>query len=103
MSFVVNTNIGAMNAQRSLHASSRELSTAMERLSTGAKINSAADDAAGFAIAERMTTQVRGLNTAVKLANDGLAMTSIVENATNDVTDILQSCLLYTSPSPRDS
>ena len=90
MSFVVNTNIGAMNAQRSLHASSRELSTAMERLSTGVKINSAADDAAGFAIAERMTTQVRGLNTAVKLANDGLAMTSIVENATNDVTDILQ-------------
>ena len=62
----------------------------MERLSTGAKINSAADDAAGFAIAERMTTQVRGLNTAVKLANDGLAMASIVENATNDVTDILQ-------------
>mgnify|MGYP003324289485 CR=1 FL=1 len=90
MSFVVNTNIGAMNAQRSLHASSRELSTAMERLSTGVKINSAADDAAGFAIAERMTTQVRGLNTAVKLANDGLAMASIVENATNDVTDILQ-------------
>ena len=50
MSFVVNTNIGAMNAQRSLHASSRELSTAMERLSTGAKINSAADDAAGLAV-----------------------------------------------------
>ena len=58
MSLVVNTNIASMNAQRSLHASGRELSTAMERLSTGKKINSAADDAAGFAIAESMTAQI---------------------------------------------
>jgi len=90
MSIVVNTNIGSLNAQRSLAESSRELSTAMERLSSGKKINSAADDAAGFAIAERMTAQVRGLNMATKNANDGLAMLSTIENATNDVTDMLQ-------------
>ena len=62
----------------------------MERLSSGKKINTAADDAAGFAIAERMTAQVRGLNMATKNANDGLAMLATVENATNDVTDMLQ-------------
>jgi flagellin len=90
MSIVVNTNVGSLNAQRSLAESSRELSTAMERLSSGKKINSAADDAAGFAIAERMTAQVRGLNMATKNANDGLAMLATIENATNDVTDMLQ-------------
>jgi len=90
MSLVVNTNIASMNAQRSLHASSKELATAMERLSTGKKINSAADDAAGFAIAESMTAQVRGLNMAVKNANDGLSLAAVVENASNDVTDMLQ-------------
>ena len=90
MSIVVNTNIGSLNAQRSLAESSRELSTATERLSSGKKINSAADDAAGFAIAERMTAQVRGLNMATKNANDGLAMLATIENATNDVTDMLQ-------------
>ena len=90
MSIVVNTNIGSLNAQRSLAESSKELATAMERLSSGKKINSAADDAAGFAIAERMTAQVRGLNVATKNANDGLAMLATIENATNDVTDMLQ-------------
>jgi flagellin len=90
MSIVVNTNVGSLNAQRSLAESSRELATAMERLSSGKKINSAADDAAGFAIAERMTAQVRGLNMATKNANDGLAMLATIENATNDVTDMLQ-------------
>jgi len=62
----------------------------MERLSTGKKINSAADDAAGFAIAESMTAQVRGLSMAAKNAGDGLSMLKVVENATNDVTDMLQ-------------
>jgi len=79
-----------MNAQRSLHTSGRELSTAMERLSTGKKINSAADDAAGFAIAESMTAQIRGLSMAAKNASDGQGLLKVVENATNDVTDILQ-------------
>jgi flagellin len=90
MSLVVNTNVSSMNAQRSLMASGRELQTAMERLSSGKKINSAADDAAGFAIAESMTAQIRGLSMAAKNANDGLGMLKVIENATNDVTDILQ-------------
>ena len=90
MPMVVNTNQGSLSAQRSLAASGVELKQAMERLSSGKKINSAADDAAGFAIAERMTAQIRGLNMATKNANDGLSMLATVENATNDVTDMLQ-------------
>jgi len=90
MSIVVNTNIASMNAQRSLMNSSNTLQEAMERLSTGKKINSAADDAAGFAIAESMTAQIRGLSMAAKNASDALGLLKVVENATNDVTDILQ-------------
>ena len=90
MPMVVNTNLGSLSAQRSLAASGVELKEAMERLSSGKKINTAADDAAGFAIAERMTAQIRGLNMATKNANDGLSMLAVVENATNDVTDMLQ-------------
>ena len=90
MPMVVNTNQGSLSAQRSLAASGVDLKQAMERLSSGKKINSAADDAAGFAIAERMTAQIRGLNMATKNANDGLSMLATVENATNDVTDMLQ-------------
>ena len=62
----------------------------MERLSSGKRINSAADDAAGFAIAERMTVQVRGLSMATKNANDGLSLLSVAENSLSDVTEILQ-------------
>lgn len=90
MSLVINTNVASLNAQRSLSASGAELKTAMERLSSGKQINSASDDAAGFAIAERMTAQIRGLNMAAKNAGDGLSMLSTIENATNDVTDMLQ-------------
>ena len=90
MSLVINTNVASLNAQRSLAASGAELRTAMERLSSGKQINSASDDAAGFAIAERMTAQIRGLNMAAKNAGDGLSMLSTIENATNDVTDMLQ-------------
>ena len=89
MSLVVNTNVASLNAQRSLTASGAELKTAMERLSSGKKINSASDDAAGFAIAERMTAQIRGLNMAAKNANDGLSMLATIENATNDITGML--------------
>ena len=89
MSLVINTNVASLGAQRSLATSGAELKTAMERLSSGKKINSAADDAAGFAIAERMTAQIRGLNMATKNANDGLSMLAVIENATNDVTDML--------------
>ena len=89
MALIINTNIASLGAQRSLATSGAELKTAMERLSSGKKINSAADDAAGFAIAERMTAQIRGLNMATKNANDGLSMLAVIENATNDVTDML--------------
>jgi flagellin len=90
MSLVVNTNVGSLNAQRSLAVSGAELKTAMERLSSGSKINSASDDAAGFAIAERMTAQIRGLNMAAKNASDALSMLAVAENASNEVTDMLQ-------------
>jgi len=90
MSLVVNTNVGSLNAQRSLAASGAELKTAMERLSSGSKINSASDDAAGFAISERMTAQIRGLNMAAKNANDALSMLAVAENASSEVTDMLQ-------------
>ena len=89
MALFINTNVASLGAQRSLATSGAELKTAMERLSSGKKINSAADDAAGFAIAERMTAQIRGLNMATKNANDGLSMLAVIENATNDVTDML--------------
>ena len=90
MSLVINTNVASLNAQRSLAKSGAELSTAMERLSSGKKINSAADDAAGFSIAESMTAQIRGLSMASKNASDGISLLKVVENATNDVTDMLQ-------------
>ena len=90
MSLVVQTNIGSLNAQRSLDSSRNELTEAMERLSSGKKINTAADDAAGFAIAERMTAQVRGLNMALKNANDALSLLSVIDHATGDVTTMLQ-------------
>ena len=90
MSFVINTNIGSLNAQRSLDSASELAGKAMERLSSGKKINSAADDAAGFAIVERQTSQIRGLNMAIKNANDGLSLVSTVGQAAGDITDILQ-------------
>ncbi|MDC0214390.1 flagellin [Gammaproteobacteria bacterium] len=90
MGLVINTNIASINAQRALAASTKEMSIAMERLSSGKRINRASDDPAGFAIAERMTAQIRGLNMAAKNASDGLSMLSAVENATSDVTDMLQ-------------
>ena len=90
MSLVVNTNVSSLTAQRALAFADSLQSEAMTRLSTGKKINSAADDAAGFAIAENMTAQVRGLSMASKNASDGISLLKVVENATNDVTDMLQ-------------
>jgi len=90
MGLVINTNIASLNAQRALAASTAEMNTAMERLSSGKRINSASDDPAGFAIAERMTAQISGLNMAARNASDGLSMLAAIENATNDVTDMLQ-------------
>ena len=90
MSMVVNTNVSSLTAQRSLASSSRMLDTAMERLSTGSKINSASDDAAGLAIVQRMTAQIQGLQMAVKNANDGISMTQSIEGALVEVSDMLQ-------------
>ncbi|MFN3830272.1 MAG: flagellin FliC, partial [Tepidimonas ignava] len=70
----INTNIMSLTAQRNLNASQAGMSTAISRLSSGLRINSAKDDAAGLAIAERMTTQVRGLNQAARNANDGISL-----------------------------
>ena len=89
MSLVVNTNVASMNAQRSLHTSARELSTAMERLSTGSRINSAKDDAAGLAIAERMGAQVSGLNMAVRNANDAISLLQTVDGAAQEISNML--------------
>ena len=90
MALVINTNVSSLTSQRALAESKSELSTAMERLSTGLKINSASDDAAGLAMTQRMTAQVRGLSMAVKNANDGIAMTKSVEGAIGEVSDMLQ-------------
>ena len=90
MPLVINTNIASLNAQRQLVNSGNELSTAMERLSSGKRINTAADDAAGLAISNRMTAQVRGLNQAVRNANDGISLIQTAEGALDETTNILQ-------------
>ena len=87
---IVNTNLSALNAQRMLFENTKAATTAMERLATGSKINKAQDDVAGSAIADRMTAQVRGLNMAVKNANDALSMLAVAESVGLDQTDILQ-------------
>ena len=90
MSLVINTNIASLTATRALQGTDEEMKTAMERLATGSKINSSADDAAGLAIGQRMTAQVRGLNMAVKNAGDGMAMTRTIESALNTISDMIQ-------------
>ena len=87
---VVNTNISASIAQSAMARNDRGLSTAMERLATGSRINSAGDDAAGLAVATRMTTQVMGLNTAIGNANDGIGMLNTAEGALIEMTTMLQ-------------
>ncbi len=86
----INTNIQSLNAQRNLNASQTSLSTAMQRLSSGLRVNSAKDDAAGLAIAERMNAQVRGMNVAVRNANDGISLAQTAEGALAKVGDSLQ-------------
>jgi len=86
----INTNIISMNAQRNLDASQNALSTAMQRLSSGLRVNSAKDDAAGLAIASRMETQVRGMNVAIRNANDGISLAQTADGALSQVTESLQ-------------
>src|SRR5213078_3287437 len=90
MSQTINTNIVSLNAQRNLNMSQQSLATSMQRLSSGLRINSAKDDAAGLAIAERMNAQVRGMNVAVRNANDGISLAQTGEGALAKVGDSLQ-------------
>ncbi|KGG96494.1 flagellin [Comamonas thiooxydans] len=90
MAAIINTNIQSLNAQRSLSSSQSQLATSMQRLSSGLRINSAKDDAAGLAIAERMTTQVRGLTVAMRNANDGISLAQTAEGALGSVGSNLQ-------------
>jgi flagellin len=87
---VINTNVSALNAQAALAKNSRTMSTAMEQLSTGSRINSARDDAAGMAIGTNMTSQIRGLNQAVRNLNDGVNLLQTAEGALNETTNMLQ-------------
>ncbi|MEH0168634.1 flagellin [Paucibacter sp. JuS9] len=86
----INTNIASINAQRNLNNSQGSLAVAMQRLSSGMRVNSAKDDAAGLAIAERMNAQVRGMNVAIRNANDGISLAQTAEGALAKVSDTLQ-------------
>jgi flagellin len=90
MSQVINTNVPSLNAQRNLSTSGTSLSQALTRLSSGLRINSAKDDAAGLAISDRFTTQIRGLNQAVRNANDGISLSQTAEGALAEITSNLQ-------------
>ena len=91
MSLVLNTNIDALIAQNSLTASGNSLTTALQQLSTGLRINTAADDAAGYAIAQGMTSQINGLNQAAQNANDGVSLAQTASGAMQEITNDLQS------------
>jgi len=90
MSSVINTNVASLNAQRNLTASQGSLNTSLQRLSSGLRINSAKDDAAGLAIADRFTSQIRGLDVASRNANDGISLAQTAEGALGEVTSNLQ-------------
>lgn len=90
MALTVNTNIASLNTQRNLNKSSNALTTSMERLSTGSRINGAKDDAAGLQISNRLTSQINGIGVAVRNANDGISMVQTAEGALQQSTNILQ-------------
>lgn len=87
---IINTNIASLNAQRNLNRTQNELGVSLQRLSSGLRINSAKDDAAGLAISERMTTQIRGINQAIRNANDGVSLAQTAEGALGELTNNLQ-------------
>jgi len=87
---VINTNVSSLQAQNSLHLNQHKLTSAMERLSSGIRINSAKDDAAGLAITTRMTSEIRGLNQSVRNANDGISVAQTAEGSLGEITNILQ-------------
>jgi flagellin len=90
MSQTINTNVSSLNAQRNLSMSQNSLATSMQRLSSGLRVNNAKDDAAGLAIADRMNAQIRGINVAIRNANDGISLAQTAEGALATVTDVLQ-------------
>ncbi|MEO7335903.1 MAG: flagellin FliC, partial [Caldimonas sp.] len=90
MSQTINTNLASLNAQRNMSTSQGSLSTAMQRLSSGLRVNSAKDDAAGLAIGQRMDAQVRGMNVAARNANDGISLAQTADGALATVSDALQ-------------
>ncbi|HKT84573.1 MAG TPA: flagellin FliC, partial [Novosphingobium sp.] len=87
---VINTNISAIRAANASTSANKMLGTAMERLSTGKRINSAKDDAAGLAISTSMTSQIRGMSQGIRNANDGISMAQTAEGALSEVTNMLQ-------------
>ena len=86
----VNSNIASLNAQRNLASTQGMLQTSMQRLSSGLRINSAKDDAAGLGISDRMTAQIRGLNQAARNAQDGISLAQTAEGAMQEITNMLQ-------------
>ncbi|MGL4578742.1 MAG: flagellin, partial [Shewanella xiamenensis] len=90
MAISVNTNVTSMRAQNQLNGANSKLSTSMERLSSGLRINSAKDDAAGLQISNRMTSQVNGIGVAMRNANDGISIAQTAEGAMQESTNILQ-------------
>ncbi|HNJ84416.1 MAG TPA: flagellin [Piscinibacter sp.] len=90
MPMTINTNVSSLNAQRNSTTSAASLSTSLQRLSSGLRVNSAKDDAAGLAIADRMNAQVKGINVAIRNANDGISLAQTAEGALSTVTDVLQ-------------
>ncbi|MXV13468.1 flagellin, partial [Xanthomonas sp. LMG 8992] len=90
MAQVINTNVMSLNAQRNLNTTSASLATTIQRLSSGLRINSAKDDAAGLAISERFTTQIRGLDVASRNANDGISLAQTAEGAMVEIGNNLQ-------------
>ena len=90
MAQIINTNIMSLNAQRNLSATQSALATSVQRLSTGLRVNSAKDDAAGLAIAERMNTQVRGMNVAIRNANDAISLSQTAEGTLSKINDMGQ-------------
>ena len=87
---VINTNTAALRAQNGSRVANQALQAAMERLSSGKRINSAKDDAAGLAIANSMTSQIRGMGQAIRNANDGISLAQTADGALNEVTNMLQ-------------
>jgi len=90
MTQIINTNLVSLNAQRNLSATNSQVSTAIQRLSSGLRVNSAKDDAAGMAIAERMQSQIKGMNVAIRNANDGISFGQVAEGALGKMGEMLQ-------------